>query len=310
MDSISERTMTSTRTSNLLPHISLISIQIFFSILPAFSKIAFRYFPPESIAFARIVFAAILFYTIFWFFRREAVKDKKDYLYFALFAFFGVTGNQYFYLLGVHKSTAINASILISTIPVFTLIVAVVLKKETFSPIKFIGVLIAMAGVLNLLGIRNFNLTGHLAGNLLIILNSLLYSIYLVISKPFLEKYKPFTLVTYVFVFAAMEISILTIPELIKIDYASIPASGYFPVIILIVFGTFLPYLIVNFALKNTNSSVVAIYTYVQPVIGSLLAIVLVGETLSLNLLFSAIIIFFGLSLVILTKFYKKLFRK
>lgn len=285
--------------NNLLAvHLPLFATQFFFSVLPVFSKLAFINFSPGSVIFFRVVCAAVLFALVFFLFKRERIKETKHYFYFAAFAFFGVAGNQYMFLQGVSRTTAINASLLISSIPIFTLVVAILFRKEKFSAGKFLGVLIALFGVINIIGLESFEFGEFFWGNILIIGNSLMYSIYLVISKPFLQIYKPFTLVTYIFIFASIEIIPITFEEVANINYAAVEMNGYVPLFVLVFFGTILPYLINNLALKRTYSSIVAIYTYLQPVFGGLLAIFVLGETLSLKLVLSGFLIIAGMSLV------------
>lgn len=286
-------------TYNLLKiHLPLLAVQFLFASLPTFSKLTFASFSPESVTWFRIVLVALLFSGIFFTVKREKLKEKKHLFSFAVFALFGVVGNQYLFLKGVKYSTAINASILISTIPIFTMVTAVILKKEVFSKLKFSGVVIALFGVLNLLGLSNLKFDEYLTGNLMIITNALFYSIYLVISKPMLEKYKPFTLITYVFIFAAIEIFPLTFGNVISIDFGSLTLENYYPLLAVLVLGTLLPYLINSFALKRASSTLVAIYIYLQPMIGAVLAILILDEVLTNKVIFSSILIFAGLSVV------------
>ncbi|MFA8342826.1 MAG: DMT family transporter [Rhodothermaceae bacterium] len=284
---------------NLLKiHLPLLAVQFLFASLPAYSKLTFQSFSPESVTWFRIVLVALLFSAIFFTSRKEKIKEKKHYLFFALYALFGVVGNQYLFLKGVQFSTAINASLLISVIPIFTMITAVVLGKEIFSKLRFGGVLIALLGVLYLLGVSNLQFDDYFSGNIMIITNALFYSIYLVISKPMLEIYKPFTLITYVFIFAAIEIFPLTFGDVLQVNYSFLELYDYYPLLVVLIFGTLLPYLINIFALKRANSTLVAVYVYLQPVIGAVLAILVLGEEITTKVIISSVLIFVGLSVV------------
>lgn len=298
----------SENSSRYKVHLYLLILQLLFSLLPAVSKLAFKTFPPESIAFFRITGATALFLFIYLMGKKEKIKEPKHYLHFALFAFFGVAGNQYFYLQGVEKTTAINASLLIAMIPIFTFLCALLFKIEKFSLIKILGVGVALVGVLGLMNIDQFNFQDYLVGNSFLILNTLLYSIYLVISKPMFKIYKPFTIVTYTFLFASLEIIPVTISSTLSIDYLNLSFNDYIPLFVLIVGATFLPYLIVNFSLQKVDSTLIAIYTYVQPLAGSLLAILLVNEKLNNQMFFSGLLILFGLSMVSFVKKYEQIF--
>ena len=293
-------------------HIPLLIVQITFGSLPPFAKLALKYFPPMSIVFFRVFSTALLFSTIFFLFKREEVKEKKHFAWFALFGFFGVAGNQLFYLTGVSITTAVNAGILVTTIPIFTLIVALLLRKEELNFIKIVGVLVAFSGVAFLIDFGRFQLNENLLGDLFIIANSCFYAVYLVISKKMLRIYNSFTVITYVFISSAFLVAPFTLGSLSTINYSAIPLEGYLSLLMVLVGGTFIPYLVVTFALQNTQSTSVAIYSYLQPIIATLLSVLIVGEPLTLKLVISAAIIIFGVSIVTFAGIFKfnKVFKR
>ncbi len=279
-------------------HIPLLIVQITFGSLPPFSKLALKFFPPMSVVFFRVFSTAILFSLIFFLFKKESIKENVHYGWFILFGLFGVAGNQLFYLKGVSITTAVNAGILVTTIPIFTLIVALLLKKEEINFIKILGVIVAFSGVAFLIDFGRFQLNENLFGDLFIIANSCFYAVYLVISKKMLRIYSSFTVITYVFIFSSFLVAPFTIPSLADIDFSNIPLHGYLSLLMVLVGGTFIPYLTVTFALQNTNSTSVAIYSYLQPIIATILSVIIVGEPLTIKLVIAAAIIIIGVSIV------------
>ena len=241
---------------------------------------------------------AIVFSVVFFLFKREKIKEKKHLLYFAMLALFGATGNIFFFLKGLGLSTAINSTILVATIPIFTLLVAVIMRHESFSVTKSIGVIVAFSGVGYLIDLGNFQMGGYLTGNLFIILNAFLYSIYLVLIKPYLKIYKPFTILTYVFIFASIEIIPLTFKDVMNFNPSAIPPESYFPLLMVLVVGTLFPYILNSIALKHAPSSFVAIYVYLQPVIASVMAVFMLGEIITFKMAVSAILIICGVTIV------------
>lgn len=287
-----------TRNTLLKVHIPLLIVQISFGSLPPFSKLVLKYFPPMSVVFFRVFITAVVFGTIFFIFKKEKIKNAKHYGLLALYGFFGVAANQLFYLNGISITTAINAGILVTTIPIFTLIVAVLLKKEELNFIKVLGIIIAMSGVAILIDFGRFKLNQNLLGDLFIICNSLSYAVYLVISKKLLKIYKSFTVITYVFIFASIMVLPFTLSSIGKIPFSLIPSEGYFSLSMVLIIGTFIPYFVVTFALQNTQSTSVAIYSYLQPLIATVLSTLIVGEVLTGKLLISALIIISGVTFV------------
>ncbi|MBN2414470.1 DMT family transporter [bacterium] len=279
-------------------HLPLLLTQLLFSTIPVSAKLAFHSFLPETVVFFRIAGSAALFLLLFATRFYQPVRNGRHLFSFAVFGFFGVVGNQYLFVKGVSYTSSINASILISTIPVFTIIFAVLGKKERLTISKLAGILVAMAGAGLLIGFEQLDFSGHIKGNLLILLNSSCFALYLVISKPMLRHYKPFTIMTYMYLFSTLEVLPLTIRQVLQTEFTSIPPAGYAPLAVIVFLGTFFPYLINKLILQKTESSVVAIYTYVQPVVGSLLAVLFLGETLSVKIVIATLFIFTGVTLV------------
>ncbi|MEW6652182.1 MAG: EamA family transporter, partial [Bacteroidota bacterium] len=110
--------------------------------------------------------------------------------------------------------------------------------------------------------------------------------------------YSAFTVITYVFIFSSFLIMPFTLPSLADINFSSIPLDGYLALLMVLVAGTFIPYIVVTFALQNTQSTSVAIYSYLQPIIATLLSIIILGETITLKLLTASAIIILGVSIV------------
>lgn len=279
-------------------HLPLLIVQIAFGSLPPFTKLTLKYFPPMSVVFFRIFSTTVLLSLIYFLLKREEIKEKKHFAWFALLGFFGVAGNQLLYLNGISITTAVNAGILVTTIPIFTLLVALLLKKEELSFIKLAGVLIALGGVAYLIDFGRFNLNENILGDFLIICNSCFYAVYLVISKNMLRIYSSFTVITYVFIFSLFLVAPFTLGSITQINYSLIPPEGYFALLMVLVAGTFIPYFVVTFALQNTTSSSVAIYSYLQPVIATSLSAIIVGEEITLKLIISSLIIIMGVSFV------------
>ena len=279
-------------------HFPLILVQVFFATLPTLSKIAFRTYSPDSVVFFRIFCSMITFGFIFLFFSKEKIKETKHLLHLFIFAFFGVTCNQYFFIKGVALTTAINAGILIATIPISTLLIAVLLKQEKLTLNKTIGALLAFLGVIVLLNARNLELTQFLKGNILVLINATSFSFYLVISKPILHIYRPFTVITYLFFFGALQMAPLTVHSLRDIPFSTLTLNQIWPLLGIIIFGTLLPYLLNTLVLKKTYSSIVAIYTYIQPLLGAVIACTFLDEKVTIRFVFAGILILFGVTLV------------
>ncbi len=279
-------------------HAVLLFIQVVFSTLPLASKLVLPVIEPLAISTLRIFGAALAFAAVKWSRTRERVTAPRDLLALAGLALIGVVLNQVLFLLGVARTSAIHANILITIIPVFTLAVALVLGRERLSAATLWGIVLAGAGAVYLIVGRAGPREGASAfGDGLIAVNAFFYSCYLVLSKDLLRRYGPITVVTYVFLFGALLVVPVGVPALLRTDVAAIEGRDWLTLAYIVAFPSFLAYLLSIWALRRTASSLVAMYVYVQPLVTALTAPLVLGERVTPRAGVAATLIFAGLAL-------------
>lgn len=279
-------------------HAVLIAIQVVFSTLPVATKLVLPVIEPLAISALRIFGSALAFAAVKWTRTRERVRSGRDLLAFAGLALLGVVLNQVLFLLGVARTTAVHANILITTIPVFTLGVALVLGRERLSGAKLGGIVLAGSGALYLIAARNIAAEGASAfGDGLVAVNAFFYSCYLVLSKDLLRRYGPITVVTYVFLFGALLVVPVGVPALLRTDLSAFTGRTWLTLGYIVAFPSFLAYLFSIWALRRTASSLVAMYVYVQPLVTALTAPLVLGERVTPRAGMAGVLIFAGLAL-------------
>jgi drug/metabolite transporter (DMT)-like permease len=279
-------------------HLVLVTVQVIFSTLPIATKLVLPALEPIAIATLRILGCAIVFSAVKWALGGEHVHDRRDLLRFAGLALLGVVLNQVLFLVGVARTTAVHANILITTIPVFTLAVALVLGRERGSFAKVGGIVLAGSGALYLIVVRGGAGEGATAvGDALVAFNAFFYACYLVLSKDLLQRYEPITVVTYVFLFGALLVLPVGIPALLRTDVAALTPRTLLILAYIVVFPSFLAYLLSIWALHRTASSLVAMYVYLQPLVTALTAPLVLGEKVTAGAGVAAALIFSGLAL-------------
>ena len=289
------------------PHIALFAVQLFFGASAVLGKFALASFPAFAIVGFRVGGAALAFYILQRFRGSLALDNRKDYLLFALFSCFGVIANQLLFFKGLSLTTATNTSLLAVMIPVFAVSVSAAIGNDTLTWRKIIGIVLAACGVIYLINPLNASFSSATTqGDILIILNSLSYGTYIAISKKIIGKYGALKSIAWLFLFA----SIINVPigifSLQSVNLAEISASAWLVVAALVLFPTILAYYWNAWALARVEPSVVAVYVYLQPLIGTFLAIFLLGEHFSTRLFISALLVFLGVFLVTKGSFLRK----
>jgi drug/metabolite transporter (DMT)-like permease len=281
------------------PHLALITVQILFGIWPIFGKIVLRSMSSTSLVALRLVGAALLFAILQRHITPLLRMPAKDIVVLTACSLLGIVGNQFLFVKGLSLTTVINTEILSTTIPVYAIATSILLGYERGSLKTLIGVLLSVAGVVYLVNPLRADLSTHTTtGNLLILINSFLYALYIVISKKLVERYGALNVVTWIFLIG----SVITIPvgiySLQRENLAAVGAGTWAAIAFIIVFPTVVAYYLNAWALTRVPPSVVAIYIYLQPLIAFGFAPLLLGESWSWRTIAAAILIFGGVTLV------------
>jgi drug/metabolite transporter (DMT)-like permease len=275
-------------------HVVLILGQICFASLPVAGRLAMtgRGLPAAGIVLVRVVGGGIVFALIAW--RRGVLRvERRDLAALVGCALIGVAANQELFVQGLARSTATNASVLGSTIPVFTALAAIVLGREPPSARRIVGIAIAFAGAAVLVGADRVSLEPeHLVGSAMVLVNSACYGTYLVVVRPLAARYDPLALLALMFAAGAPMVAPLGIAA--WIDAPPLDAGDIAFLAFLVAVPTVAAYTLVQTALRYAESTLVAAYIYLQPVIAMIGAIVLLDETVTWGTLVGAPIVLAG----------------
>lgn len=262
------------------------------SVMPEFIK-------PLALVSVRSVVTAALFWLTGLFMPKEKV-ERKDLLYIFGCSFFGVVFNQILFLAGLNLTTPINSSIILSINPVAAFVFAAIILKERISLIRGAGLAVGLSGIFLLIlheGSPDFGSNTFL-GNFYTLINTLSWAFFTVIIKKMLEKYSPVTVMKWIFLFGMMANIPAGYKEWSTTDWTAITVNAWLAIGFVVVFATYIGYLLLTFGLRRLSPTIVSSYTYMQPVIAAIIASMIGQDSLNLIKLFSALLIFSGVFLV------------
>ena len=285
--------------SFIAPHLALIAVQILFGTWPIFGKVVLRSMSPSSLVACRLTGAALVLVLLQRKLTPLLKMPVKDMALLTLCSMLGVVGNQFLYVKGLSLTTVINATLLTTTIPVFTLFVSIVFRYDRLSARRLFGIALAAGGVVYLINPARVDFSAqNTIGNLLILSNSLLYAVYIVISKDLFERYGALNVITWIFLVA----SLVTIPvgvySLQAENIGAISTSVWLAIAFIIIFPTVGAYYLNAWALIKIAPSTVAIYIYLQPLIAFGFAPLFLGEQWNWRTIIAAVLIFAGVAVV------------
>jgi drug/metabolite transporter (DMT)-like permease len=276
----------------------LIAVQFCFGVFPIVGKIALRGFEPRAVLVWRLaVGSAVLFALAAARHGRAVLPAGRDLAALLGLSFLGVILNQLLFLEGLKQTTAINAGLLITVIPVATTAIAVALGREVLTRRRTLGMALSVTGVAALFLHRDADLGGERwRGDLFITINAISYSFYLVLAKGVLTRLPQLVVVAWLFLFG-----LLTVPWFARdVDWAPASATSehWWALGGVLLFPTVLAYLLNTIVLARTHASTTAAYVMLQPFISAALGIVLLGERPGREVAFTAVCVLLGLWLV------------
>ena len=258
-----------------------------------------QYVKPFGFIFLRVSGATLLFWTVGLFVRKERI-DTSDYPRLLLGAIFGIALNQLSFFKGLSMTTPISASVIMVSSPILVLSFSAILLRERVTKRKLSGIFIGMLGavVLIVFGKEIGSSSDASLGNLLIFVNATSYSLYLILIKSLTRKYQPITLAKWLYLLGLFMVIPFGIQEFNLIEWQGMPEGILWRIGFIVVFTSFLTYLLNLFAIRKLLPTTLSIFIYLQPVIATSYALLIGSDSLNLIKLLSTLLIFTGVFLV------------
>ena len=259
-----------------------------------------HYIKPFGFIMFRVTGAAILFWLVGLLGPKEKIQ-KQHYPRIFWAAFFGMGVNMLAFFYGLNLTTPINASVMMVTSPMVTLLLTVIFLKEKLHLKRVLGLLVGFSGTVLMIVYGKGDVTSApnpLLGNFLILINASAFACYLVIVKKLTQIYHPFTFIKWMYTLGVFMVLPFGLPEVLEMPFSTIPTSGYLSIAYVVVFVTFGTYLLNIYAIKVLKPTTVAVFVYFQPLLATIIAVILGTDTIDLVKIIAACLIFCGVYLV------------
>lgn len=260
---------------------------------------------PLALFTMRSIGAGSLFWIISLFMPKERVERRDLPKIFAA-SVLGFFLTQICFLMAISRITPMDCSIITSLSPLYTMFIAAFALKEPLSAQKIGGVVLSLCGVIYLILNSVTAASGVVettsAGVLLMIGNSLCFSLYLGIFKPIITKYSVVTFMKWIFLFSSLMTLPFTATEIVKTEFLALPLSFIAELAFLIICATFVTYFLIPVGQKLLRPTLVSMYSYVQPVVAVVLSVCVGMDTLTWQKILAAITVFSGVVIVSYSK--------
>ena len=287
---------------NIQGHLFALTANILWGLMAPVGKSALVEFSALSVTTFRMVGAAACFWLLSLFCKREQV-DHRDMLKIFFAALFALVFNQGVYIFGLSMTSPIDASIVTTTLPIVTMIVAAIYLKEPVTNKKVLGIFVGAMGALILI-MSSSNAgsgNGSIMGDLLCLIAQISFSIYLTVFKGLSQKYSPITLNKWMFVYASMCYIPFSYHDVAAIQWAEISTAALLQVGYVVVGGSFLAYICMT-AQRLLRPTVVSMYNYMQPIVASIVTVIIGMATFNMEKGIAIALVFLGVYIVTQSK--------
>ncbi len=277
-------------------HLILFLVSLFYAVLFSWAgEIMPKYLSSEVLVWIRIAFATLAFHTLSQWYPKEHIDWKKHGKDLAVCAFFGTSANMFLFFKGLESTYPINGAILMLATPLFVAIFDHIRLKRWPQWGFNVAIIIAALACLKLLTQNNHTFTREtLLGDLWVAINAIFYAVYLVRIKKLTHVYQPITLNKWTFTIGLIYITPISIFDVIHTDFYTIPGNIWLKISYILIFTSFLVYLMNAHAVKIAGPTLAGLYIYLQPLLATLIAFFLSTDHISISKIGYMLIVLFA----------------
>ncbi|MFQ5663268.1 MAG: DMT family transporter [Terriglobia bacterium] len=268
------------------------------------AKFALRELPPFALLFLRVLFSNALLLGIYFVSKlrdgphRRRQPQRGDRRWFALLGLFGIAMNQTGFTVGIHYTTVGHSALIIATTPIYVLLLATWMKLESLTWLKVTGLTLAFAGVVVLTSEHGFGSESPtLTGDLITLGGATGFALYTVYGKRISRRYDTLTLNTFMYLAGALMVFPLAGWQLFAVDWQQVTWRGWLGALYMAAVASVGAYLIFYYALTKISATRVISFSYLQPVLATILGVMVLDERVTLYLLFGGALVLVGVYL-------------
>ncbi len=281
-------------------HLALLVVTLIYGLFYVAIKILVNDITPWETFILRLLIATPLFFVLEKLFYNTRFASFKELLQVGGLGLLGVTLVQLTIVFGLKYTSVFHTGFIVGMAPLMTLLISVGLKQERLNLPKLAGILIAFAGLVLLLSLRTS--ADHLPktfllGDALVFLNILMWSFYLILSRPLLHKYPAFTVTSYGFVLSGLVTLPFMLLTLKRAPWAALSQEGWLWMGFVVIFCTIVTYFLNYYALARLVASTVAVYVFLQPICTALFAHFVLKEPITSAMIGVGLIILMGVAI-------------
>ena len=261
---------------------------------------------PMALSGYRIIGGALLFWLIGMFIKPDKNAcnsiERRDIVPLIIASLLVIGLNQVLIIVGMSLTSPVDASVVCSLTPIFTLIFGAILMGIAFTWSKALGVTIGLAGALIFVFTGQADaetcVTNPVLGDVACLMAQVFGALYLVCFTKLISKYSLITLMKWMFLISGIAVLPFSLPDMLAVDWSQVILMEYIDLIFIILFGTCLAYMLIPVAQRRVEPTVIAMYNYLQPVVAVVFSVIAGLATFSITNAIATAMVFVGVWIV------------
>lgn len=266
-------------------------------------KFSMGQFSPVTVSFFRFFIATLIIFPIMMKVEKDRWKlGKRDLLTVVIIGFIGMVGYHMFFYTALKYTTAINASVIGAMNPLVMNVVSVFFLKAKLGWKRLGAILLSLSGVILIItngDIGSFARGGFNPGDFLMMMAVFCWVAYGIISKKVMENYSPLIITAYSFLTAAIILFPFAMMDFGTGYLPKTTFSGWMAIVYMAIFPSVVGYLVQQMSFKKLGTGKTMMFVNLVPVFSIILAVIFLGETISMLKIFFAMMIIAGVYLSI-----------
>lgn len=278
-------------------NIFMLIATIFFGVnIPVVKILIPEWMSSVDVTIFRLGGGCILLWIASLFLKNDRIQ-RDDYLRIFLGGAVGLFMFMYLFNLSLRYANPIDVSIIMTFPPIFVILIGIIFQHKRTSWLEILGIVIGFAGAFLIIITQHSGAKGshNILGELLALASTLCYAFYLVILEKPMQRYRPISMLRWVFLMSCIPL-IFLLPSLPKAEiFHTTDWQPWACIAFVLICPTFLAYFLINPAEKLIGSELVSIYQYFVPVIATIASVIMGIAHIRLIQIVAMVVIIIGM---------------
>jgi drug/metabolite transporter (DMT)-like permease len=260
-----------------LVDLALLSVALMWASTFTLFKVAWRDMDPVAFTSVRFAAMAVLSVLVVAGTRKRGRVRRQDLPALVASGVLGYFLYQMGFVLGLDRTTALASAILISTHPIFSVVIMWVAKKAKPAPAELAGVLLGFIGVAVFLRAWDA-FAGARPGDLLSLGAAAAFGAYGVVNQRLTTRYGSRELTAYGLAIGGLMVALAGIPAMAAQDWRAVSGQTWLILVYAVVGPVYLAYSMWNWAIRHRGIPRTVVYGFLVPILGGAIAVLVLDE--------------------------------